>query len=194
MTLQAESWLRERGADPLRVARRAGRVALVLPDALAGHFSDDELDVTDALPDARVQLLLKPAGEETDWIVPSETELHVPEAGGRSGGEPTGRDGGEPVRPSVVTAGRIAPTIAAGGTAPLAPGRYDLRVVVWIAGFTAHSFAQRGGEQFTLEATGAGRVFVAGHVPPPTERTPREQLRFGLGRLRLRARGPRSAA
>ena len=184
MTLKAESWLRERGAEPLRVVRRAGRVLLVLPDALAGHFSEGELDVTDALPDARVQFLLKPEGDETDWIVPVEPEASVPEAADD-----------EPVRATVMTAGRIAPTIAAGGTAPLAPGRYDLRVVVWIAGFTAHSFAQRTGEPFSLEVTEGGRVFAAGHVPEPApERTPREKLRFGLGRLRLRARGPRAAA
>ena len=45
-----------------------------------------------------------------------------------------------------------------------------------------------------LTATPEGRIFVAGKVPEPLERTPRERLRFGLGRLRLRARVPRAAA
>ena len=57
---------------------------------------------------------------------------------------------GEPVRvTATVATGRIAPTIAAGGTSPLVPGDYDLRAVIWIAGFSAHSFARRGGEPFS---------------------------------------------
>ena len=156
----------------------------MLPDDVAGHFSDAELDVTDALADAaRVQLLLKPEGEETDWIVPVEAKVNVPEAADD-----------EPVRATVTVEGRIAPTIAAGGTAPLAPGAYDLRAVVWLAGFTAHSFTQYRREPFKLTVTPEERIFVAGQVPAPPERTPREQLRFGLGRLRLRARGPGAAA
>ena len=184
MTLQVECWLRERGGEPLRVRRRGGRLLLVLPDEVAGHLADAELDVTDALEDARAQLLLKPEGEETDWIVPVEATVNVPEGADE-----------EPVRVTATVEGRIAPTIAAGGTAPLVPGDYDLRAVVWLAGFNAHSFVQHRREPCKLTVTPEGRIFVAGEVPaPPPERTPREKLRFGLGRLRLRARGPRAAA
>ena len=184
MTLQVECWLRERGGEALRVRRRGGRRLLVLPDEVAGPVADAELDVTDALEDARAQLLLKPEGEETDWIVPVEATVNVPE-----GAED------EPVRVTATVEGRIAPTIAAGGTAPLVPGDYDLRAVVWLAGFTAHSFVQHRREPCKLTVTPEERIFVAGDVPaPPPERTPGEKLRFGLGRLRLRARGPRAAA
>ena len=185
MTLETECWLRERGGEPLRVRRRDGRLLLVLPDEVASHFAEAELDVSEALEDAiRAQLVLKPEGDETDWIVPVETKANVPEAAE-----------GEPVRLTVTVAGRIAPTIAAGGTAPLAPGAYDLRAVVWLAGFNAHSFTQYRREPFKLTVTPQERIFVAGEEPaPPPEPTPQDKLRHSLGRLRLRARGPRAAA
>ena len=51
-----------------------------------------------------------------------------------------------------------------------------------------------GASRASSRSTPEERIFVAGEVPEPPERTPRERLRFGLGRLRLRARGPRAAA
>ena len=183
MTLHADCWLRERGGGPLQVTRRDGRVVLVPPEGLAGRVADDELDVTAALEDASVQLLLKPVGEETDWIVPVEVEVRLPDAAD-----------GQPVRPVVRVMGRIAPTIAAGGTAPLAPGEYVLRAVVWLAGFTAHSYAQRHDEQLRLTVTPQERIHVSGEVPePPPDPTAPQRVRRNLGRLRIRARG-RTAA
>ncbi len=95
MTLETECWLRERGGEPLRVRRRDGRLLLVLPDEVAGHFADAELDVTDALADAaRVQLLLKPEGEETDWIVPVEAKRQRARGGRRRAGARDGQGRG----------------------------------------------------------------------------------------------------
>ena len=185
MTLQVECWLRERGGEPLRVRRRGGRLLLVLPDAVAGHLADAELDVTDALR-GRPRPAAAQAGGRGDRLDRPGRGDGRRARGGRGGARPRHRRRCE---------GRIAPTIAAGGTAPLVPGDYDLRAVVWLAGFSAHSFVRTGASRASSRSTPEGRIFVAGEVPaPPPERTPREKLRFGLGRLRLRARGPRAAA
>ena len=183
MTLKVECWLRDPDKQPVTVIRRDGRILLDAPAPLRSQLEARELDVTDAVSDGRIQLLLKPQGEETDWIVPTEAEVVVPEA-----------PDGEPVRPSIVATARIAPTIAAGGS-PLAPGGYDLRAVIWIAGFTGHALARRGGDTFGVTVTPAGRVYRTGYVPsPPAELTPKQKLRRGAGRFLMRTRGPRAAA
>ena len=182
MTLQLECWLRYPDKSPLHVVRRDGRVLLDLPEAVAARLEPAELDVTEALADGRIQLLLKPAGEETDWIVPTEAEVVVPEA-----------PDGEPVQPSLWATARIAPTIAAGGL-PLEPGDHDLRAVIWIAGFTAHAPARRGSDPFGLTVTEAGRIYRKGSVPVPPVLTPKQKLRRTAGRFVRRTRGPRAAA
>ena len=165
--------------------RRGGRLLLVLPDAVAGHLADAELDVTDALEDARAQLLLKPEGEETDWIVPVEATVDVPEAAEE-----------EPVRVTATVRGADRPDDRGRRDRAARPGRRTT---------CARSSGSPASARTRSCSTGAGRassrstpeerIFVAGEVPaPPPERTPRERLRFGLGRLRLRARGPRAAA
>jgi glycosyltransferase involved in cell wall biosynthesis len=180
MTLRLECWLRDKEREPFTVVRRAGRVLLQMPGPLAEALAEDELDVTETIADARLQLLLKPVGQETDWIVPTEVEIDVPEA-----------PDGEPVRPSILATARIAPTIAAGGL-PLEPGDYDLRAVLWIAGFSAHSYARRGSGTFGVTVTPAGRVYRTGFVPEPP--TPKQRLRRAGGVVVRRVRGRRAAA
>jgi hypothetical protein len=180
MTLSLECWLRNAEHEPLTLVRRGGRLLLDLRGPLRERLDDDELDVTERIREGRLQLLLKPVGEETDWIVPDEAEVVVPDA-----------PDGEPVRPTIAATARIAPTIAAGGAAPLAPGEYDLRGVLWIAGFTAHALARRGDGTFGVTVTPAGRVHRWGAVPqPPPPPTPRQRARRAGGRLALRIRGP----
>ena len=183
MTLRLECWLRDEDREPLSVLRREGRLFLHPPTPLRDAFAASELDVTDTIADGRLQLLLKPSGQETDWIVPAEVAVEVPDA-----------PDGEPVRPAIVATARIAPTIAAGGL-PLEPGDHDLRAVIWIAGFSAHSLARRGSGTFGVTVTPAGRVYRAGSVPqPPPPPTPRQRVRRAGGRLLRRMRGPRAAA
>jgi hypothetical protein len=177
MTLSLECWLRDEQHEPLSLVRRGGRVLWQAPEPLRAALAPEELDVTDELGRGRMQLMLKRDGEETDWLVPAEVELELPEA-----------PDGEPVRPAVVATARIAPTIAAAGR-PLEPGDYELRAVIWIAGFSAHSLARRGKGTFGVTVTPAGRVYRAGSVPgPPAPPTPRQRL----GRLVKRTLGPRA--
>ena len=183
MTLSLECWLRDEEHAPLPVVHRDGRLLLHPPAAVRDALEADELDVTETLADGRLQLLLKPAGEEIDWIVPAEVSVAVPDA-----------PDGEPVRPAIVATARIAPTIAAGGR-PLAPGDYDLRAVIWIAGFSAHALTRRGSGTFGLTVTPGGRVYRAGSVPePPPPPGPKARARRAGGLLLRRMRGPRAAA
>ena len=125
-----------------------------------------------------MQLLLKRAGEDADWLVPAEVRLELPDA-----------PDGVPVRPAVVATARISPTIGAAGR-PLEPGEYELRAVIWIAGFSAHSLTRRGQGTFGITVTPSGRVHRAGSVPePPPPPTPRQRV----GRFVRRTRGPRAA-
>jgi hypothetical protein len=147
------------------------------------HFGADELDVTETIAGARLQVLISREGEETDWIVPADIEVDVPDA-----------PDGEPVRPVVVATARLAPTIAAGGR-PLAPGDHDLRAVIWMAGFSAHALARRGEHPFGVTVTPSGRIYRRGSVPePPPAPTPKQRARRAGGRLLRRMRGPRAAA
>ena len=178
MTLELECWLRDEHHVPLAFERRDGRVRWLAPAPLRGALEPDELDVTGELENGRMQLLLKRVGDETDWLVPLEVALELPDAAD-----------GEPVRPAIVATARIAPTIGAAGR-PLEPGDYDLRAVIWIAGFSAHSLTRRGKRPFRVTVTPAGRVHRAGSVPePPPPPTPRQRL----GRFVRRTRGPRAA-
>jgi poly(ribitol-phosphate) beta-N-acetylglucosaminyltransferase len=175
MTLKLECWLRDEAHEPLSVVRRGGRIHWLAPEPLRASLREPELDVTEELGQGRMQLLLKPRGEETDWLVPVEVGIEVPEA-----------PDGVPVRPAVVATARVAPTIAAAGR-PLEPGDHDLRAVIWIAGFSAHSLARRGSGTFGLTVTPARRVYREGAVPrPPTARQ-------RAGRLVRRVRGGRAA-
>ena len=184
MTLETECWLRERGGEPLRVRRRDGRLLLVLPDAVA-----------EPLRRGRARRQRGARGRD-----PGPARCSSRRATRPTGSSPSRR---RPTCPRRPTASPSACRHRRGADraddrrrrpAPLAPGDYDLRAVVWLAGFNAHSFTQYRGDAFKLTVTPQERIFVAGQVPVPPERTPREQLRFGLGRLRLRARGPRAQA
>jgi glycosyltransferase involved in cell wall biosynthesis len=178
MTLELECWLRDEEHAPLSFARRDGRILWLAPEPLRAALRPEELDVTDELGNGRMQLLLSRAGDETDWLVPAELRLDVPEA-----------PDGEPVRPAIAATARIAPTIGAAGR-PLEAGDYELRAIIWIAGFSAHSLTRRGKGTFGLTVTPEGRVYRAGAVPePPPAPTPRQRL----GRLVRRTRGPRAA-
>ncbi len=178
MSLELECWLRDEQHEPLTVVRRGGRILWPAPEPLRAALEPRELDVTDELGHGRMQLLLKRDGEETDWLVPAEVALAVPEA-----------PDGAPVRPAVVATARIAPTIAGAGR-PLAPGDYELRAVIWIAGFSAHSLARRGKRTFGVTVTPAGRVHRTGSLPEPA-RPPSPRQR--LGRVVRRMRGPGAA-
>jgi glycosyltransferase involved in cell wall biosynthesis len=178
MTLELECWLRDEEHAPLSFARRDGRILWLAPEPLRAALRPEELDVTDERGNGRMQLLLSRAGDETDWLVPAELRLDVPEA-----------PDGEPVRPAIAATARIAPTMGAAGR-PLEPGDYELRAIIWIAGFSAHSLTRRGKGTFGLTVTPEGRVYRAGAVPePPPAPTPRQRL----GRLVRRTRGPRAA-
>jgi hypothetical protein len=176
MTLELECWLRDEEHAPLTFVHRGGQLVWSAPERLRDRFEPGELDVDGELGNGRMQLLLKRAGDETDWLVPLEVRLDVPAA-----------PDGEPVRPAIVATARIAPTIAAGG-GPLEPGEYDLRAVIWIAGFSAHSLTRRGKGTFGLTVTPAGRVYRAGAVPEDSPLTPRLRMRRAV----KRTLGPRA--
>ncbi len=178
MGLELECWLRDEDHEPLSVVRRDGRIHWLAPEPLRGALAEAGLDVIDELGSGRMQLLLKRAGEDADWLVPTAVRLELPEA-----------PDDVPVRPAVVATARISPTIGAAGR-PLEPGEYELRAVIWIAGFSAHSLTRRGQGTFGITVTPSGRVYRAGSVPePPPPPTPRQRV----GRFVRRTRGPRAA-
>ena len=177
MTLELECWLRDEEHRPFAFVRGDGRVRWDAPEPLRAALEPHELDVSGELERFSLQLTLKREGEETDWLVPADVRLELPDA-----------PDGEPVRPALVATARIAPTIAAAGR-PLAPGDYELRAAIWIAGFYAQSPARRGPAPFGVTVTPAGRVHRTGAIPEVVPPTPRQRL----GRALRRTRGPRAA-
>jgi glycosyltransferase involved in cell wall biosynthesis len=178
MTLGLECWLRMDDGEPLTLRREGDRLLLALPDALQARTEPAELDVTETVQQANLQLVIRRDGDAADWLLPVEAELRIPD--------------GDQIRPSLVATARIAPTIAIAGTTPLEPGLYELRAVVSIAGFTAQARLRRGDGLFRVTVTPEDRVYREGSVPAPPERSTVDELRLRAGRLRRRVRGPRA--
>jgi glycosyltransferase involved in cell wall biosynthesis len=111
--------LRLRGElPPLRFSRRGDRVLWEPPERLRRALAGADLDVTDALRDARVNAYLYRGG--TEYLQPGATTVRL--------------DGGRAVLEATV---RFDPEMAAAG-APLPTGRWELRANVMLAGF-AHA-------------------------------------------------------
>jgi glycosyltransferase involved in cell wall biosynthesis len=144
--------LRRAGARAIAVTRRGERVRWEPPPELAPTFGDDDRDVTDEL-DGIVGIVLRSREDETEWPLTVATTTRVPAAD----------DAGTPVFPRLEGRVRIDPEHAAGGAA-LPPGRYDVRVTLSLAGFTAETEARVNGRPFTVTVAPDRRVIPSERV------------------------------
>jgi poly(ribitol-phosphate) beta-N-acetylglucosaminyltransferase len=161
---------------PLSVVRDGSQLRFAAPDPLRTHIADDELDVTDRLPDASAVVYLRSLADGTEWDLPTESSVRLLET-----------DQGT-LRPQVHLLARVAPTVAAGG-APLPAGDYELRAVVAVAGFSATARARHDGEPFRVKVTPALRLEHA-RLPARVQRTPARQQRARRTLARVAGRIP----
>ncbi len=104
----------------LRFERDGERVRWRPPRPLRGRIDDEALDVTAALPMARVELYLHGA-DGVEFFLPTDTQVRLRGRRGR-------------LRAELAATARIDPRTAAGG-APLPDGRWELRARVTLVGY-----------------------------------------------------------
>jgi glycosyltransferase involved in cell wall biosynthesis len=114
LELAVEGVIGDSEGGRLAVRREGDRIVRHLPDALADHFRDGELDLTDDVANAQVELVLRSRRDRVDWTIPSRTSEVWVQASGTSR---------EEVRYRV--RGRIDLGSAAFG-APLEQDRHDI--------------------------------------------------------------------
>lgn len=147
VVLGIEAALASRG-EPLRFARRAGRLLWVPPAPLQDALPPEALDATDELPASRAQVFLRSTADRSEYVLPGETEVRLEDADGP----------GQRVRAVLVADARLAPDRAAAGS-PLPPGDWEVFAVVTVAGFsTARRVRGRGDDPLTLTVDAAGQV------------------------------------
>lgn len=109
-----EGFIGAAAGDPMAVRRVGDRIVRDLPGALADRFREGELDLTDDLAAAHVELVVRSRRDKVDWTIPSLTsEVWV---------QPVAEDLGQ-VHYRV--RGRIDPATAAFGAA-LDQDRYEI--------------------------------------------------------------------
>jgi hypothetical protein len=140
-----------------------------------------ELDATDALGRATMQLLLKRRDTQEEYRVPAQIERRLADA-------PDG------VR-AVVTATTTVKAATGAAGAPLAPALWEVHAVVIVAGFRAAGRVRRvrGAEHLMIAVTSDGRVAerrpgwrrnLRRQVPRPVVRALREAQRVVRRRVR----------
>jgi glycosyltransferase involved in cell wall biosynthesis len=139
----------------LAFVRRGDRVLWEPPEELRDALSDDELDVTEALPESRVSFYLRSLDGDIEHPVPATTVVRLYR------GRRPGR-----VRPVLFATARVTPTTAGGGW-PLAAGQWDIRASVIVAGFASASRLRQDDEPLVLTSVPPSRIVVGDHAPPP---------------------------
>ena len=141
MTLELECWLRDEQHEPLTVVRRGGRILWPAPEPLRAALEPRRARRhRRARATGACSCCSSATGDETDWLVPAEVALELPDA-----------PDGEPVRPAIVATARIAPTIAAAGPAArarrlrAARGDLDRRLLGALAGAARQADVRRHG-------------------------------------------------
>jgi glycosyltransferase involved in cell wall biosynthesis len=152
----------------LQFVRDGDRVRWLPPEGLRERLAGVDLDVTDELGDAKVQVYLHSASDESEYLLPSSTTVTL-------------EGKGSAVRTLLHARAQIAPSTAAAG-APLPAGNWEVRAQVTVAGFTDTRPAKR-----------AGAPLVVTSIPPTRVIERRDAIfRQPLGR-RVSARVPRLA-
>jgi glycosyltransferase involved in cell wall biosynthesis len=175
--------------DPLLLARRGARIHWVPPETLRKEIPDQVLDLTGELEKARVQLVLRSRRADTEYVVPTASELVLLRAPGA----------GEAKRPVLVAVAQVDRSRARAG-ASLPRGEWEVHALVEVAGFNAFArTVRRPGRlrsrdgPLVLVATADGRLLPR---PPLGQRAAQRFPRVaGLAkRLRLRGRGEEAPA
>jgi glycosyltransferase involved in cell wall biosynthesis len=139
VTIRRETWTPHKltlelvatmaGADqPLAFAREGQRVRWLTPSGLGEVLGDEDLDVTEALPRSRVELLLRSTANRAEYVV-SARSASVFVRGG---------DTSEAKQLALVAVAEVDARKAAAGS-PLRPGDWKVVALMHVAGFTAEA-------------------------------------------------------
>jgi hypothetical protein len=116
--------------DRFTVVRSGARMRWSPPEALREELPPELLDVTEALEQSQVQVLLRSAKSGAEYVMPTRhTTVFVRAANGAEEGQ-------EAKRPLLIAAAAIDPGSGAAG-ARLRPGDWQVHVLVGVAEFTA---------------------------------------------------------
>jgi hypothetical protein len=173
LTLQLTGRLRARGEpDPLRFTGDGAHKRFQPPETLRRHVREAELDTAGALADPATVVFLKSLADGSEWDLPTERRIRLVDAG-----EGT-------LRPQLRMLARIAPTIAAAG-APLPAGRYEVRAIVAVAGFSSSARVTREGEPFTVTVMPSHRLEPTAPAPPQPPAGSRARRRVARAARRI---------
>jgi hypothetical protein len=114
------------GAEPFFLVRRGARIHWLLPEPLREELPEQTLDLTDELEKARVQVLLRSRRDETEYVVPTASELVLLRAPGTR----------DVKRPVLVAVANVERDRAAAGSL-LPRGEWEVHALVEVAGFNA---------------------------------------------------------
>ncbi|WP_051324796.1 glycosyltransferase family 2 protein [Candidatus Solirubrobacter pratensis] len=128
--------------------RDGDRLLWRLPEAIAEALGEHAADVTDAMTQARVQLLLV-SDDDVEYEQPVEVRALPPAPGGA---------------PRLTASARLDPATAAAG-APLAPGRWKVRANVSFGGFAHLATVLRGGDPLYVAVNAEGRATIWPSTP-----------------------------
>ncbi len=175
--------------EPLGFARRGSRMVWVPPESLRGELSGMDLDVTDDLPKASVDVVLRARRDRSEFVVKTRSELLMLRAG----------PGSDAKRPALNAAAEIdVPEAAAGARLPR--GQWGVHAIINVAGWTAigpvmtvsRRWLRRRPKPLTFVATRDGRLL---RHPPLRRRVARRFPRLAgilrRARRRAAARGKR---
>jgi poly(ribitol-phosphate) beta-N-acetylglucosaminyltransferase len=138
----------------LRLERRDdGRVYWLPPDSLRASVGMADRDVTDELSGSGVQVFLTSVEDGSQFVLPARTEVIL-----TSGAKP----GRLALRLEVTVP--IAPTAAAAG-GPLRAGRWEVRAITTVAGFSHQRRLRWDGRPLVLTTYGPGLIAVGMDVP-----------------------------
>ena len=124
-------------------------MAWVPPEPLRDELPDEALDATDALAKSQVQVLLRSTRNQVEYAVPTRSELVFVRAA----------QGSDEKRPVLVAAAEIDARTAAAGS-KLAPGEWQVHVLVGVAEFTATADGLRRPARFHLPGRNAPKTLV----------------------------------
>jgi glycosyltransferase involved in cell wall biosynthesis len=181
MTLEGR--LLAKGDTPLLFERRGDRLMWVPPEELRGMLPDGVLDMTAALPRAKMRTIIRLPWNKTEFVVPGRHELVLAPA-------PDGL-----VTPVVRTEARIDPATAAGGSKPRM-GHWEVLAAVTVCGFavTGRVRSKRTAAAYELAIDSGGNVLSRRGAILSAVKGKAARAVPGLARLARRAQERRAAA
>ena len=181
--LSLEGRLVGKGDQPLLFERRGDRVLWAPPAELRGALPEHVLDMTDALPRAKVRTMIRLPWNKTEFVVPARHTLDlVPAEGGL-------------VTPVVRTEARLDPDTAAGGSRPRA-GRWEVIAAVTICGFsmTGRVRSRKTAAEYDITIDADGTVLTRRGALVSSVKGRVARALPGLARIARRAQERRAAA